>query len=849
MQQPKKEQFRNIADFNVASYYYKIGKDYTNFLAVTKDAEDAALAAQNADGNQPANVTPDDGQGGVGDQEEQIDMYSPSNYQFDGDYILVDFNDDLNGKIYLYDRKAQTYRGFKDAQSVANYFNIEPNEVDDITKSVPSNVLSDPNWKGEILNYKYDIDQNGSSVEQPTGTQSSLGSSGVGSIYGKEKFPVEVEEWAGNLIGTIFTSVKNKDQISDDTFNETVMDSANLAKYMSALLYGGYNMGDIYREIKAQDLGIDEKGFDESMVASEWYKTPEGVAALANSSTTPSNDLLGMDSDLFKYSIFQIPGKAFSTIIEPIDVNSQEFKDEAENIQASYYDIMMQNQEASTEQEKALADNNWKMFKESLEKKYDIQLSDNSRVAWGQLKEMMSGYSERGIGQSGLLEEAMDKQLTDVRRSDQLMRDAKIDEKEIEQRNYLRASGSTQEIGAFINESAENRQKAQDWGLIPSQEILDWYKPENLKALYPDMSDEEINSISTMMVDENGFYRSNVYQNLYANKYGLGEQKKTYQQQKLYDQKLADETEAYEPWAHQNPLSSYNPALNDGSAGTNGSIENTGDGTTGAGSNNADILEGLRNSGWGGSNIPFIEGLSDAQQQSIQGLRDSGRELSEQDAKNYAYSIGDTNWQNWVGKSGSELGKATTADDFTQPKDVTIKNLPYIIPPEERGYNKSTFENFNPSNSGMRSNMPVYGIPFKEGLNKEQKNSIYGLQNSGNKLNENDAKNYAYSIGDSNWKNWIGKSGIELTLNTTPKGGTIMKKGPDVTEVKAPIIKTNTPPANNEWKTFTTGKNDVLGKNWQGYSKISGADYDTDDKRKTWGNVQSVGNSLYGYKQ
>jgi len=52
----------------------------------------------------------------------------------------------------------------------------------------------------------------------------------------------------------------------------------------------------------------------------------------------------------------------------------------------------------------------------------------------------------------------------------------------------------------------------------------------------------------------------------------------------------------------------------------------------------------------------------------------------------------------------------------------------------------------------------------------------------------------------------------------------------------------------NAFKTFTEGKNDILGSNWQGYTPISASDYDTEEKKKQYKNVQAVGGTLYGFK-
>ena len=184
-----------------------------------------------------------------------------------------------------------------------------------------------------------------------------------------------------------------------------------------------------------------------------------------------------------------------------------------------------------------------------------IELSNNARAAWGQLQQAISGFSERGLGDSGLFNEAMDKYLGSVRDNDELKREGKIQDEEMELRSHLLKSGSSKEITDFIAEHGE--EKAREWGLIPDADTLSWFSKENLKSLYPDMSDEEIATIIGMVVDESGNFKSELQQNLYTNKYNLQKQKESYQQQKLQEQKLIEEEEAYRPFTSDKSMSSW----------------------------------------------------------------------------------------------------------------------------------------------------------------------------------------------------------------------------------------------------------------------------------------------------
>jgi ribosomal protein S24E len=428
---------------------------------------------------------------------------------------------------------------------------------------LPVSAMDSPEWQGSFGSSSTAISEDGQIPESPNvipGTEIS----NVKDLYGaSERLPADVEEFAGNIIGAILTPARQKGDISEKVFKENLENLAQLAKYINAFLYGGYNIPEnIYADLKAKTLAeqgqseyADFKAFDENMKYDEWSKTPDGQKILSDTNLTPPEGVLNIDVDMFSNPIFQIPGSAFSTIVKPIDIDSPEFKAEAEEIQASYYDIMTQKAEAETEQAKAIADNNWNIFKKNLEKKYDLQLSDNAKTAWGQLQELFSGASQKGLAGTGLEQEVKDRYMKDVRDRDQLLRESKMDEKEMENRSRLLRTGSSEEIATF---AAENPDKAKEWGLVPSEEQKQWFSKENLKSLYPDMTDSEIDTISGMVIDPTtGHYRSEMYQNLYSNKYNLGEQKKSYQWEKLYQQKLDEERKAYEPYTKQNPFSSF----------------------------------------------------------------------------------------------------------------------------------------------------------------------------------------------------------------------------------------------------------------------------------------------------
>ena len=97
----------------------------------------------------------------------------------------------------------------------------------------------------------------------------------------------------------------------------------------------------------------------------------------------------------------------------------------------------------------------------------------------------------------------------------------------------------------------------------------------------------------------------------------------------------------------------------------------------------------------------YKPGLSDPQKQSIENLIKTGRVFNETDAKNYAYATGQSNWQQYVGKTGSQISGGgaptgasgtpgatgapgtpapgdTTGQDTTVPKNTFDEMIKYL---------------------------------------------------------------------------------------------------------------------------------------------------------------------------
>jgi len=479
-----------------------------------------------------------------------------------GNEFIVDFSDDDSSILYIYNKNNQTYKPAESIEAVSKYFNKTIAETEKLINIIPSSSKDSEEMQGTILPDTYIIKNDGTYIEVPD----DVSANGNNNLYGKEKSDPSEEVKVGNLIGTFLTTAKNSGDISQQTFDTITKDSNLMAKYVNATLYGGYSLGDIFRDAKAKELANNGntqyqnfKAFDNNIPSDEWKNTDEGMKS-TNDPILSASNMSSVDSSIFDLPLFQISTNAFNTLIPPIDINSPEFKAEMENVAAAYYDIMMQKADATTNQQKAAADYSWNLLKENINKKLGINLSDNAQAAWGQLQEILSGAQQRGISGTGLSQEMVDKQLQNIRRADERIRQENLTDEEMQQRAYLINYGSPEQINAFV---ASDPEKAKLWGLVPDDETKQFFSLENLRKLYPDLPNDELILYRNMVINDQGNFQSSLYKQLYSEKNDLTKGKKEYQSQTLYNKKLNEEEKAYAPYTGGNPFSSYVPQGSD----------------------------------------------------------------------------------------------------------------------------------------------------------------------------------------------------------------------------------------------------------------------------------------------
>jgi hypothetical protein len=516
---------------------------------------------------------------------------TPNDIIWKGDHALIKFDTDPDGSgpgntstVYYVDVKNKTMRPFLSEQAFNNayggQFTLQEAESQGLIKTLSGSMLG-PGMPLDIKNGSWTLHSNEGGVrEDGTWKDMSLqiGDAALKNRYGQPANEGLFEAGYSAIKG--FLDLAKQDPsigLSAQTINEIENSPDKLAFYMSAVGYGGYSITDIYKEIKRNELikgGNTQleavKVIDPYANKTEYEKTSEGAAVKNNSFLEVPAQLFGVDSSFLDLSIFKLPDEIFQKLVQPIDWTTQASQDEAEKIMSAYHDVLLKQVDATNDRDKAIADYEYNQFKTELDKKYGIQLSDDANTAWDQLNELTSGNTNKGILDSGIHNELVDKYLQDVRKVDERMRTENKSQEEQSRRQYYLNYASPEQIQNDLTE-----QEKIDYGLKPDPEISQYFTYQNLKSMYPDLLDREINNYLNSIIDENGNYRSQLQQNYWSNVYQIGEEKFTLQQNKLLQDKLNEEEKAYAEFSQSEPFKKYNaPSQEDTTTSSTSGIGN-----------------------------------------------------------------------------------------------------------------------------------------------------------------------------------------------------------------------------------------------------------------------------------
>jgi|2_EtaG_2_1085320.scaffolds.fasta_scaffold00049_9 hypothetical protein len=318
--------------------------------------------------------------------------------------------------------------------------------------------------------------------------------------------------------------------LSESFINSHVNTADTIAFFVNAIAYGGYQIGDIVNEMKRMEMVYngdpDAKKMKQlihpEMTKKVYMTTADGQNAYREAATVlPTFQLAGgLDPEILNYGL-DMPDAFFDMLTPLLDMDSEEFKNAVEDVKSAFYDLTSQQLQAKSEQEKSVADYNYDKFKEEIERQYGIALSDDATKAWAQIEGLEESFTARGISGSGLESEAVDTTLRDMRKQDQRLRQERLTKEEAEKASYYTSSATPEQIQALIDEDKakgipQEEWRATKWGLVPSADIVEKYSMENLRARYPDQSDEYLQSLRDEVVDKNNNYRSGVYSKYYA---------------------------------------------------------------------------------------------------------------------------------------------------------------------------------------------------------------------------------------------------------------------------------------------------------------------------------------------
>lgn len=431
-----------------------------------------------------------------------------------GDYSLVRFKDlgpagyMSDQQIFLLDNTNRSLRPFQNMAALQNFFDgeVDPDKivVRPATDLAPGGPLGSNAGKPgyQLLGSEYAIQSNG------TARKLDYSISQLSERYGA---PVN-EETEHTMYMSLKGALKmfEDDGIDSNQIAKIKKDKELMAFYISAMTYGGYSLGDIYSDIKKRELGINNLApISATASKTEYAKTSDYQKASIDSRIMPPKEIGGMNATQLALPVYNLPDEAFKTLIPILDYDSEEFKKAMEAVETSYYDVLEKQLQASTEQEKAIADYEYQKWKEEVSRTYGIQLSNNALEAWNQIQQAFNSGSERGIMNSGIQNESIDQYLRSVRRTDSETRTQKLTQEEEKKRQYYLTAASASEIKALVDSDPETAKK---YGLVPSEDIKNSLSVSALKQKFPNADEEFLAQYVATILDENGNYRSQLYQ-------------------------------------------------------------------------------------------------------------------------------------------------------------------------------------------------------------------------------------------------------------------------------------------------------------------------------------------------
>jgi len=84
----------------------------------------------------------------------------------------------------------------------------------------------------------------------------------------------------------------------------------------------------------------------------------------------PPANIGTINSSILNSPITKLPPEAFNTLVQPLDVNSEDFKEQLDKIESVFHDILVDQVNATSEYAKAIADDKYLTLRNYLDKTY-----------------------------------------------------------------------------------------------------------------------------------------------------------------------------------------------------------------------------------------------------------------------------------------------------------------------------------------------------------------------------------------------------------------------------------------------------------------------------------------------
>lgn len=469
---------------------------------------------------------------------------------------LVKFPD--SSTVYLVDPSSKILVPFTSQAQFEEYFG---ENIDDAWNSIATIEHEDP----RIADYEVSTETFGSDWSLP---EVDTTSKTIANRYGQalsEDNNIKAFSVLDSFLGLLKADPTNTG-IDVMTIDNILNDKKQLAKYVSALAYGGYTLDDIFKDVKIQQMKTNGDTSLGDAEAISYEKNKSSYSGTDAYKTLSSNSNLQMpatikgitDTGLLDLNIFQMPEELYKELVPIFDPTSEEGKALVDSIKTQWYDQMELQINAETAQDKAQADTAYKDWVQNIEQTYGIQLSSDIDKARNQLDQMSASQGNSGLSGTGMGLEQQVKYLKQMQRSIQANRLSHLTAKEQQEAKFYQTTASPEEIAALVAKDQASGKPRDEWrsvklGLVPDTETVNSLSLEALKTKYPDADEQSLKNMRSSIVDDNGNFYSTLYKTKAKSLYGdattgsmgLYSDKRLYQEGKAESKASEEEKQAY----------------------------------------------------------------------------------------------------------------------------------------------------------------------------------------------------------------------------------------------------------------------------------------------------------------